>query len=179
MPVATTLKVAVLFESMVTFAGCVVIANPVTVNVAAFDVAVFPLPSVTIQRNCLPFKDLLAAKLSVAVLQPDRLVLIQSAVDDVLVCHWYAKSVPTAAIVNFAVLPASTVTFFGCVVIPISVTVSFAALEVTVAPLPFVTITRNCLPFKDIFAVKLSVAVLQPDRLVLIHDAVEEVLVCH
>ncbi len=86
-----------------------------TVSVAAFDVAL-PAELVNTARYSLPDSDSVAVPDRVVEVAPDTLLhVVPPSVDT---CHWtVGVGVPDAAAVNVAVVPATTVTFAGCLVI--------------------------------------------------------------
>jgi len=159
-PVAAAVNVAVSVAPIVRFTGfSVTVGAKSTVSVAAVVVPV-PPAFVNTASYLLPFCEAVVVKLKVVEVAPE------TAMNDVppfvLTIHCtVGVGVPVAAAVNVAVFPAVTVVAVGLVVMTIELTVSVAAVVVTL-PTEFVNTASYRLAFCAAVVVKLKDAEVAP-----------------
>ena len=178
-PVAAILNVTVCPAFTLCDVGCPVIFNCSTIfSFAVSDTALFPLTSVTTHLCSLPLCESSAVNVYAFVF-PDSIPEFVQFFPSVLICHWYFRFFPVAAILNVTVCPAFTLCDVGCpVIFNCSTIFSFAVSDTALFPLTSVTTHLCSLPLCESSAVNVYAFVF-PDSIPEFVQFFPSVLICH
>lgn len=178
MPVKATEKLAFEPAHAVVFEGCVVMAGGVfTVSVAALLICGAPHELLNSARYCLPSSPTVGVNVYVALVAPA--IFPQLDPPSVETCHCTAGAGwPVAAAVKLNGEPVHAVELLGLVVTTVATcTVSSAGFVNAVSLQGATKYARYLLPFCAALALKLSVVVVSPGRLLQVVPALVET--CH
>ena len=110
---------------------------------------------------------------------PDSIPEFVQVFPSVLICHWYFRFFPLAAILNVTVWPAFTLCDAGCpVIFNCSAIFSFATSDTTLSPFASVTTHLCSLPLCESSAVNVYAFVF-PDSIPEFVQVFPSVLICH